>query len=128
MQGLHLTADLHNCRCEQAWLLDGQKLAAWCQNGLQSLGLASSSQLFQGFQGFQGPDGTPEGLSGAAVMPGAHVAIHSRLRQKSVLIDICITDLVADHEANARAVMQVLADLFAPEWTEQRSLDRGDES
>ncbi len=125
MQGLHLTADLHNCRCEPAWLLDGQKLAAFCQSALQGSGLASSSQLFQGFLG---PDGTPGGLSGAVVMPGAHVAIHSRLRQKSVLIDICITDLVAEHEANARAVMQVLADLFAPEWTEQRSLDRGDES
>lgn len=125
MQGLHLTADLHNCRCEPAWLLDGQKLAAWCQSALQSRGLASGSQLFHGFQG---PDGTPAGLSGAVVLPGAHMAIHSRLSQKSVLIDICITDLVAEHEANARALMQLLADLFAPEWTEQRSLDRGDES
>lgn len=125
MQGLHLTADLHNCRCEPAWLLDGQKLAAFCQSTLQSLGLAASSQLFQSFHG---PDGTPGGLSGAVVLPGAHVAIHSRLSQKSVLIDICLTDLVAEHEANARALMQLLVDLFAPEWTEQRSLDRGDES
>ncbi len=125
MQGLHLTADLHNCRCDPSWLLDGQKLATFCQTALQGLGLASSSQLFQSFQG---PDGTPGGLSGAAVLPGAHVAIHSRLSQKSVLIDICITDLVAEHEANARALMKLLADLFAPEWTEQRSLDRGDES
>ncbi len=125
MHGLHLTADLHNCRCEPAWLLDGQKLAAWCQSALQSRGLASGSQLFQGFRG---PDGTPAGLSGAVVLPGAHMAIHSRLSQKSVLIDVCITDLVAEHEAHARALMQLLADLFAPEWTEQRSLDRGDES
>ncbi len=125
MQGLHLTADLHNCRCEPAWLLDGQKLAAFCQTALQSRGLAPSSQLFQSFQA---PDGTPGGLSGAVVLPGAHMAIHSRLSQKSVLIDICITDLVAEHEATAKALMQLLADLFAPEWTEQRSLDRGDES
>ena len=62
------------------------------------------------------------------MLPGAHAAIHSRLSQKTVLIDICITDLVADHEANARALMQLLAEHFAPEWTEQRSLDRGDES
>ncbi len=125
MQGLHLTADLHNCRCDPAWLLDGQKLAAWCQSAFQAQGLALSSQLFQGFQG---PDGTPGGVSGAVVLPGAHVAIHSRLAQKTVLLDVCITNTVADHEARAKALMQLFADHFAPEWTEQRSLDRGDES
>ena len=125
MQGLHLTADLHNCRCDPVWLLDGQKLSAWCQAALQAQDVAPGGQLFQSFQG---PDGTPGGLSGAVVLPGAHLAIHSRLSQKSVLIDVCITDTVINHSARATLLMQLLADHFAPEWTEQRSLDRGDES
>ncbi|MES2415910.1 MAG: S-adenosylmethionine decarboxylase [Pseudomonadota bacterium] len=125
MQGLHLTADLHNCRCDPAWLSDAQQLADWSQGALQSLGLAPASQLFQGFAG---PDGKPGGLSAAVVLPGAHLAMHSRLAQKAVILDVCITDAVTAHAAIAQQLMQLLAERFSPEWTEQRSLDRGDES
>jgi len=62
MQGLHLTADLYNCRCEPVWLLDADRLGHWCI--------------------------TPSDW--------------------------------------ARKPMQALVDRFAPEWTAQRSLDRGD--
>jgi S-adenosylmethionine decarboxylase len=30
MQGLHLTADLHRCRCDSHWLLDAQALGRAC--------------------------------------------------------------------------------------------------
>ena len=30
MQGLHLTADLHYCRCATHWLLDAETLGAAC--------------------------------------------------------------------------------------------------
>jgi S-adenosylmethionine decarboxylase len=40
VQGLHLTADLHRCPCDAAWLTDAARLTAWCgrpvvQTGLQ---------------------------------------------------------------------------------------------
>ena len=32
MHGLHLTADLHECQCDTAWLLDADRLGAACRS------------------------------------------------------------------------------------------------
>ena len=32
MNGLHLTADLHDCRCDSAWLLDAAQLGSACRS------------------------------------------------------------------------------------------------
>ena len=42
MQGLHLTADLHDCRCEARWLLDAAALGEACLDAVRAAGLQSS--------------------------------------------------------------------------------------
>ena len=49
MQGLHLTADLYNCRCDPVWLLDAEKLGAWCLKAVGASGLQAVNQLFHTF-------------------------------------------------------------------------------
>src|SRR5688572_7103605 len=49
MQGLHLTADLYQCRCEAAWLTDATRLGEWCVKAVRAAGLQPVNQLFHAF-------------------------------------------------------------------------------
>ncbi|HEY0822450.1 MAG TPA: S-adenosylmethionine decarboxylase [Ramlibacter sp.] len=119
MKGLHLTADLYRCRCEPAWLGDAQKLGAWCAAAAQAVGLQGIGQSFLPVDG--------GGISGALLLPGAHVCLHTWPGEKSVAVDVYVGDTGTDQSAKARGLMFALVNRFQPEWTEQRSLDRGEE-
>jgi S-adenosylmethionine decarboxylase len=118
MHGLHLTADLYRCRCEAAWLTDAPKLQAWCLQALGSIGLEPGTPLF---------DALPAtgGIAAAVLLADAHVVVHTWPTQRGVTLDVFVGN-AADGPARARASMTALIDRFQPEWTEQRSLDRGD--
>jgi hypothetical protein len=45
----------------------------------------------------------------------------------TVTADVYVCNFSADHSAKARGLMYALVNRFQPEWTEQRSLDRGEE-
>ena len=123
MQGLHLTADLHNCRCDAAWMLDADKLGAWCVKAVEASGLQPVKQLFDRFSGPGNGGGIT--VTVLVLLPGSHVCIHAWPGQKVATLDVYVC---GPHAAQTQALMQTLVDRFAPEWTEQRSLDRGDES
>jgi S-adenosylmethionine decarboxylase len=120
MKGLHLTADLYRCRCEAAWLHDAQQLQAWCEAAVQAVGLQPLEQVFHA-----GDDDA--GLSAAILMPGAHLCLHTWPRGRAVTADVYVSNADADQSAKARGLMFALVNRFQPEWTEQRSLDRGEE-
>ena len=123
MQGLHLTADLYHCRCAPAWLLDAAQLGDWCGAAVQAVGLQAVGQLFHTFAATaQGPGG----ITATVLLAESHVCIHTWPGQKAVTLDVYVCNCGGDHSARARLLMQALVDRFAPEWTEQRSLDRGD--
>ena len=42
MQGLHLTADLYDCRCDRALLIDSGPLAGWCRAQIGEAGLTTA--------------------------------------------------------------------------------------
>jgi S-adenosylmethionine decarboxylase len=42
--------------------------------------------------------------------------------------DVYVSDVGGEHSARARGLMTALVQRFQPEWTEQRSLDRGEEA
>ena len=119
MKGLHLTADLYRCRCEAAWLADAQKLGAWCASAAQAVGLEPIGQVFHPLAG--------GGISGAVLIAGAHVGVHTWPGEKAVAVDVYVGDTATDQSAKARGLMFALVNRFQPEWTEQRSLDRGEE-
>ncbi|MES2398493.1 MAG: S-adenosylmethionine decarboxylase [Pseudomonadota bacterium] len=121
MQGLHLTADLHNCRCDPAWMLDAEKLGAWCREAVATMGLQQHKQLFDSFSDSE----TGNGITMTLLLAGSHVCIHAWPAKKAAAVDVFLCGSQASLAPN---IMQTLVDRFAPEWTEQRSLDRGDES
>jgi S-adenosylmethionine decarboxylase len=123
MQGLHLTADLYKCRCESAWLTEADQLGVWCIQAVEAVGLQAVNKLFHTFPGAgQGPGG----ITATVLLAESHVCLHTWPEQRAVTVDVYVCNFGADHSAKARALMEALIARFQPEWTEQRSLDRGD--
>jgi S-adenosylmethionine decarboxylase len=123
MQGLHLTADLYQCRCDVVWLTDPRRLGDWCLQAMTATGLQPLEQIFHLVPG---PDGAHDRVSAAVLLEDSHVCLHTWPGRKAVTLDVYVANLDGDDSAKARALMLGLIDRFQPEWTEQRSLDRGD--
>lgn len=123
MQGLHLTADLYRCRCDAAWLTDPQMLGEWCLQAVTAVGLQPVNQLFHAFPA---TDRGAGGVTAAVLLAESHVCLHTWPEQKAVTLDVYVCNFSGDHSAKARGLMFALVNRFQPEWTEQRSLDRGD--
>ena len=119
MQGLHLTADLYQCRCESAWLTDPQQLGDWSVRAVEAAGLRPVDKLVHL---------SPDAASVAVFLGGSHIIVHTWPQQRSVAVDVYVSNGPADNTAKARGLMLALVNRFQPEWTEQRSLDRGDDS
>jgi S-adenosylmethionine decarboxylase len=123
MRGLHLTADCYQCRCEGAWMTDAARLGDWCRQVVDAVGLQVVGQLFHTFP--PGQNG-PGGVTATLLLAESHVCLHTWPEQGAVTIDVYVCNFGADHSAKARALMDTLVRRFQPQWTEQRSLDRGD--
>jgi S-adenosylmethionine decarboxylase len=124
MKGLHLTADLYRCRCDAAWMTDARKLGDWCLEAVQAAGLQAVDRLFHTFPATaQGPGG----VTATVLLAESHICLHTWPEQRGVTADVYVCNFSADHSAKARALMDALVARFQPEFTEQRSLDRGDE-
>ena len=124
MQGLHLTADLYRCRCEGAWLTDAAKLGAWCVSAVEAVGLQAVNQVFHAFPATK--DG-PARVSATVLLAESHVCVHTWPGEKAVSCDVYVSNHDSEQSAKARGLMYALVNRFQPEWTEQRSLDRGEE-
>jgi S-adenosylmethionine decarboxylase len=118
MKGLHLTADLYRCRCEAASLSDARQLQQWCVSAAQAVGLVPVAQAFHA---------SGAGASGTVLLAGAHVCLHAWPQEMAVAVDVYVGNAPTDQSAQARGLMHALVHRFQPEWTEQRSLDRGEE-
>ena len=125
MKGLHLTADLYACRCDAAWMTDADKLGQWCLEAVRAVGLQPVGQLFHAFAGAAGG---PGGITATVLLAESHLCLHTWPQHKAVTADVYVTNLGGDHSAKARGLMYALVNRFQPEWTEQRSLDRGEEA
>ncbi len=125
MKGLHLTADLYGCRCDAAWMTDAQRLGAWVVEAVEAVGLQAVGRLFHTFPG---SGDQPGGVTATVLLAESHVCLHTWPEQKAVTCDVYVCNFSDDHSAKARGLMFALVNRFQPEWTEQRSLDRGEES
>ena len=125
MHGLHLTADLYQCRCDEAWLIDAQRLGDWCVEAVRAAGLNPVNQLFHAFPA---SSTGPGGVTATVLLAESHICLHTWPEQRAVTADVYVCNFSADHSARARGLMDALVERFQPEWTEQRSLDRGDGS
>lgn len=119
MRGLHLTADLYRCRCEAAWLADAGRLGEWCLAAVGAAGLTPARHLFHGFA-----DG---GVGASILLAHSHVHLRTWPDERGVTLDVYVSDRQDRHSAKARELMFALVGRFQPEWTEQRSMDRGED-
>jgi S-adenosylmethionine decarboxylase len=122
MQGLHLTADLHGCRCAPVWLLDATALGAACADAVRSAGLQAVGQLFHEFPAtVHGPGG----VTATVLLAESHLCVHTWPEQGAVTLDVYVCNFGADHSHKARALMDALLALFEPATVERNVLQRG---
>jgi S-adenosylmethionine decarboxylase len=127
MQGLHLTADLTDCTCDTAWLLDADRLGAACVQAVKEAGLQAVAHLFHTFPS---PDGGASGtLSGGitatVLLAESHLCVHTWPEKRAVTLDVYVCNFSGDHSDKARALMAALMQLFAPGKVAVNALERG---
>lgn len=122
MHGLHLTADLHHCRCATRWLVDAKALGAACVEAAESAGLQVVGELFHAFPAT--PKG-PGGVTATVLLAESHLCVHTWPEEGSVTLDVYVCNFGADHSAKAHVVMNSLEALFLPQHTERHALRRG---
>jgi len=122
MQGLHLTADLHGCRCAPHWLTDAAALGQACAEAVQAAGLQAVGQLFHAFPA--SADG-PGGVTATLLLAESHLCVHTWPELGAVTLDVYVCNFGADHSAKAESLMAALLALFAPQRAERHALQRG---
>lgn len=122
MQGLHLTADITDCRCDPAWLTDAARLGAYCRSAVADVGLQAVGELFHTFAG---PDG-PAGVTATILLAESHLCVHTWPELGAVTLDVYVCNFGGDHSARATALMQRLQDLFQPGHVQAHRLLRGE--
>ena len=122
MQGLHLTADLRDCRCAPSWLLDAAALGQACVDAVHRAGLQPVGQLVHGFPAT--PQG-PGGVTATILLAESHLCVHTWPEQRAVTLDVYVCNFGADHSGKARALMDMLLALFDPASVQRHALQRG---
>ena len=122
MQGLHLTADLHQCRCDALWLTDAASLGEHCLKAAQAAGLQAVGSLFHAFPA------TPLGAAGVTatvLLAESHLCVHTWPEQRSVTLDVYVCNFGGDHSGKAHALMDAMITLFNAKKVRRHSLSRG---
>jgi S-adenosylmethionine decarboxylase len=122
MQGLHLTADLKNCRCDSAWLTDAQRLGAACVQAVQAAGLQALAQLFHAFEPVAGVE---SGVTATVLLAESHLCVHTWPELGAVTLDVYVCNFGGDHSAKAQALMNALLQIFQAEQVQRHALLRG---
>ena len=121
MNGLHLIAELHDCRCEPYQLHSVEALRDLCLTVCAVPGLTPVGQVFHQF----GSATEPAGATGAVILAESHLAVHTWPELSAVTLDLYVCNFSQDNSAAARAACQRLIAAFAPERIEQREVMRG---
>jgi len=122
MQGLHLTADLHGCRCAPHWLLDASALGRACTDTVSAAGLSAVGQLFHTFPA---TDQGPGGVTATVLLAESHLCVHTWPERGAVTLDVYVCNFGADHSAKAEALMAAMLALFDPAQVQRHVLRRG---
>ena len=120
MHGLHLIADLHDCRCPPTLLLDAVDLENRCTDACTRHGLTIVGRAFHAFTD---QAGRPAGVTGTVVLAESHLALHTWPELAAVTLDVYVCNFSGDNSARARALFAELLALFAaarPQTTEVR--------
>ena len=122
MNGLHLIADLHDCRCAPARLLNVTALEVFCLDACARHGVTVVGRYFHTFHNAQGQ---PAGVTGAVVLAESPLAIHTWPEIAAVTLDVYVCNFSADNSQRARALFNEVIAHFAPQQTEKKEVARG---
>lgn len=122
MNGLHLIADLHDCRCTPSLLLDAPELEIYCVSACQRHGLTVVGRLFHAFQN---TDGQAAGVTGTVILAESHLAIHTWPEIGAVTLDVYVCNFSGDNSARAQALFAEVLARFEPARIERHAVRRG---
>jgi S-adenosylmethionine decarboxylase len=120
--GLHLTADLYDCRCDPMLLTDTARLRTCCVGAVQAAGLMGVAQLFHDFSSASAPG---SGITGVVLLAESHLAVHTWPERAGVTLDVYVCNYSADNTDKAHALLEALLRAFAPARRDTRELKRG---
>lgn len=124
MQGLHLTADLYNCRCAAELLIDASRLAELCRTNTLAAGLTLVGEHWHTFPEHQGQ---PGGVTGMLLLAESHLAVHTWPERGGVTLDVYVCNFTSDNSGKARTLLESLLAAFEPGQAQRQELVRGDE-
>ncbi len=118
MQGLHLTADLHDCACPASLLRDSAALKDACVKFATGAGLTVVGEHFHTFA-------DAGGVTGLVLLAESHLALHTWPELNAVTLDVYVCNFRDDNSGKAQALTNALVTLFAPKDVNRGSLLRG---
>ncbi|KFB76536.1 MAG: adenosylmethionine decarboxylase [Candidatus Accumulibacter phosphatis] len=121
MPGLHLLAELYDCRCALRLLADAGTLRELCLAVCATPGLTPVGQIFHQF----GNALDPSGATGVVVLAESHLAVHTWPEVRAVTLDLYVCNFSQDNSAAARLACQRLISAFVPARVLRRELGRG---
>lgn len=121
MNGLHLIAELHDCRCLPRLLSSVDALRELCMAVCSTPGLTPVGQVFHQF----GSEAEPAGATGAVILAESHLAVHTWPELNAVTLDLYVCNFSQDNSVAARAACDRLIAAFAPGSVELREIKRG---
>ncbi len=117
--GLHLTADLYDCRCPAALLTDAAMLRQTCAAAVQSAGLTGVARRSDDFSAQGGPGSRNSGI---VLLSASRGAARAGPQREGVTLDIDIRNFSA---AKEYPLFTRPADVFAPRRRSTQALERG---
>lgn len=124
MDGLHILAELHECRCPPVLLRDVAALQAVCRAACNAGPLSIVAEAFHGF----GSVDTPAGATGAIVLAESHLAVHSWPEIGgcgAVTLDLYVCNFSRDNRTSAERAFTYLVNAFQPDRVDRRDVQRG---
>ncbi|WP_434514544.1 adenosylmethionine decarboxylase [Dechloromonas sp. ARDL1] len=122
MNGLHLIADLHDCRCTPSLLLDTPSLEAYCVDACRRHGLTVVGKQFHAFRD---EAGQAAGVTGTVILAESHLAIHTWPEIGAVTLDVYVCNFSGDNSARAQALFAEVLARFEPARIERHAVRRG---
>ena len=125
MEGLHLTADCFECRCDHTLLLDEHALSALLHQAALS---AELNAVGERFHAFKHADGSPAGVTGTVLLAESHIAVHTWPERGAVTLDVYVCNFNQDNSAKARSLADHLISTFQAARVIRHEINRGDPS
>lgn len=123
MQGIHLTADLSDCRKNLALMSDRDGLRQTCLALVNASGL---TVVGDSFVAFPGVDGAPGGVTGTLLLAESHLALHTWPEQSAVTLDVYVCNFSTDNSQKAAQLIDAMTALFDPAEANHQRLQRGE--